>query len=134
MAVDNLITDRDIPRWTIRPLCLFAHFAALALGNALRAQDLHDLNHKLHRLVDLSGTFTGILRPDDLLEQILTALPELLRADRASAYRRRSEDTWTLVATYGSFPSYQAEADWLCKATTRRNCVGERLFRAGEPV
>lgn len=40
MCVDNLLTDRDIAEPLIQPLCLFGHFAAIALCNALRREEL----------------------------------------------------------------------------------------------
>ncbi len=134
MAVDNMLTGRDISEAMVRPLCLFAHFAAMALGNALRANDLGGLNHKLHRLVELSGTVTGILQPHALLARMLDDLPQLLRADRCSAWRRHTERSWECVATRGLSPAYQDAAARLSAGNDRRKNLAERLFRAGEPI
>jgi len=40
MAVDNLLSGRDIDEALVQPLCLFGHFAAIALHNALRQNEL----------------------------------------------------------------------------------------------
>jgi GAF domain-containing protein/anti-sigma regulatory factor (Ser/Thr protein kinase) len=133
MAVDNLPTGRDIPESMIRPLCLFGHFAALALGNALRAHDLGELSRKLHRLAEMTGTFCSILRPDPLLKHMLGDLPELLRADRYSAWRR-TDQTWECVAIQGLSPEYTQVAAALYQRAEQRRSVVERLFRACEPV
>jgi GAF domain-containing protein/anti-sigma regulatory factor (Ser/Thr protein kinase) len=134
MAVDNMLTGRDIPESMIRPLCLFAHFAALALGNALRAHDLGELNRKLHRLVELAGAFGGILRPDRLLEELLSGIPELLKADRYSAWRRCSDQEWECVAARGLSPNYREAAAELYRRHDKERSLIEWLFHPGEPV
>lgn len=134
MAVDNMLSGRDILEGMIRPLCLFAHFAALALGNALRAQDLGELERKLRRLVELSSAFSGILRPDALLERMLAGVPELLQADRYSAWRRRPDERWECVSVRGLSPGYpEAVASLYCR-NGRRESVVERMLRTCEPV
>jgi anti-sigma regulatory factor (Ser/Thr protein kinase) len=40
MCVDNLLTERDIQESVLQPLCLFGHFGAIALHNALRHREL----------------------------------------------------------------------------------------------
>jgi GAF domain-containing protein/anti-sigma regulatory factor (Ser/Thr protein kinase) len=134
MAVDNMLTGRDISEAMVQPLCLFAHFAAMALGNALRADDLVDLNHKLQRLATLSSRLAGILQPDALLEQMLGELPALLRADRASAWRRRSERSWECVAAFGLSPDYLTAATGLYNRRGRGRSLGERAFHQMDPV
>jgi GAF domain-containing protein/anti-sigma regulatory factor (Ser/Thr protein kinase) len=134
MAVDNMITHRDIPEGMIRPLCLFAHFAALALGNARRARDLVELNLKLRRLAELSGTFNGILDPDSLLEQALAGMRELLNADRLAAWRRRSERSWECVASQGLSSEYLEAAAGLYRGERGARSAMEELLRSGEPI
>jgi GAF domain-containing protein/anti-sigma regulatory factor (Ser/Thr protein kinase) len=134
MAVDNLPSGRDIPESMIRPLCLFAHFAALAVGNALRAHDLGDVNQKLRRLVEVTGSFASILRPDILLEQMIGGLPELLHADRYSAWRRRSEHQWECVAARGLSPTYREAAAQLYQSRGSERSVIEWLFHGCDPV
>jgi GAF domain-containing protein/anti-sigma regulatory factor (Ser/Thr protein kinase) len=134
MAVDNMLTGRDIPEAMIRPLCLFAHFAALALGNALRAHDLGELNRKLRRLVELAGSFGSILWPQRLLEEMLDGIPELMQADRYSAWRRRSDQDWECVASRGLSDAYLEAALELYRSSSGEKSVIDWLFHGGEPV
>jgi GAF domain-containing protein/anti-sigma regulatory factor (Ser/Thr protein kinase) len=134
MAVDNMLTDRDIPERVIRPLCLFAQFAALALGSALRAQALGDLNQKLRSLAELAGTFSGILQPDLLLERALGELPALLRADRYSAWRRRSGRGWECVVSRGLSPNYLKSVAKLYERADRTSSLMERVLNLNDPV
>lgn len=134
MAVDNQITHRDIPEGMVRPLCLFAHFAALALGNSLRARDLVELNGKLRRLAELSGTFSGILSSDSLLTQELGGLLDLLRADRYAAWRRQPGRDWECVAVQGLSPEYVRQVAPLYRRDGRPQSAMEQLLGSGEPV
>jgi GAF domain-containing protein/anti-sigma regulatory factor (Ser/Thr protein kinase) len=134
MAVDNMITNRDIPEAMIRPLCLFAHFAALALGNARRAGDLLQVNLKLRRLAELSGTFSGILRPDSLLKQALMGMRQLLGADRYSAWRRRPDRRWECVAVQGLSPEYLEAVAGLYHSDDGTPSAMESLLPSGEPL
>jgi GAF domain-containing protein/anti-sigma regulatory factor (Ser/Thr protein kinase) len=134
MAVDNMITNRDIPEEMVRPLCLFAHFAALALGNARRAGDLMEVNLKLRRLAELSGTFSGILRPDSLLEQALVGIRKILCADRSSAWRRCPDRGWECVAAQGLSPAYVAAVAGLYHPENGTPRAMESLLPSGEPL
>lgn len=133
MAVDNVPSGRDIDESRIHPLRLFAHFAALALGNALRAQDLWDLNLRLRRLSEISGAFSAILRPEPLLKHMLAELPGLLRANRYSAWRRAGEE-WECVVSRRLSPEYLAAAADLYRRKGNPESTMERLFKEGEPI
>jgi GAF domain-containing protein/anti-sigma regulatory factor (Ser/Thr protein kinase) len=134
MAVDNLLTNRDIPTSMIRPLCLFAQFAALALGNARRARDLVELNEKLRRLAELSGAFSANLHPDSLLQEVLDGVSELLCADRYSAWRRASGSSWNCVASRGLSQEYLEAIAVLYQRNDGGDSPMEQLFESREPV
>jgi GAF domain-containing protein/anti-sigma regulatory factor (Ser/Thr protein kinase) len=133
MAVDNQLTGRDIPEGMIRPLCLFAQFAAMALGNALRANDLIELNAKLRRLAELSGGFSANLRPDSLLREALAGVPELLGADRYAAWRRHPGSGWDCAAVHGLSEGYLEIVGGLYRRDEGEQSAMERLICPGEP-
>jgi GAF domain-containing protein/anti-sigma regulatory factor (Ser/Thr protein kinase) len=134
MAVDNMLTNRDIPEGMIRPLCLFGQFAALALGSALRTQLLGDLNQKLRRLAELSGTFGAILQPESLMKRALEELPPLLRADRYATWRRHLERGWECVAAQGLSSAYLETILHLYQSESGDESVMEQLLGTGEPL
>lgn len=109
LAVDNLGSGRPISRALTPPLCLFGHFAAVAISNALKRERLDRIRVKLDQLAETCSAMAGLLDTEALLPAILQSMHEVLGAKRYAVWHRQPDNSWRCVARAGVSDGYVSQ-------------------------
>ncbi len=126
MAVDNLFSGRDIDERLMQPLCLFGHFAAVALCTALKQRELHqaeDQKREFYREVVFAITNGKLVLCDRQEIDELWSGAEARVEIRGEADVRRVREQIKMVAETGGMDEQRLYDLGLCASEAATNAL-----------